>query len=215
MHVAHRRSARPPCNNASAVAVAQYPRISDVALEGLTFTNCSSAPYLLFINGIPDAPVTGVRATDWSLVDSITPLPFKGPSPQMRDHDAFALCKDAADVSITGIRGNRHRSAAEKAPATCKKCGKGKARSNSTTRDWASKARGQAVAAARARRREARHAGKAAAAARGRRLLETPTVPLSVFTITKRCRVACNGARCAYDETSMHKAGKGERKMLG
>ena len=41
---------------------------------------------------------------------------------------------------------------------------------------------------------------------------------LSVFTITKRCRVACNGARCAYDETSMHKAGKeakGERKMLG
>ena len=55
-------------------------------------------------------------------------------------------------------------------------------------------------------------------AARGRRLLETPTVPLSVFTITKRCRVACNGARCAYDETSMHKAGKeakGERKMLG
>ena len=72
--------------------------------------------------------------------------------------------------------------------------------------------------AARARRREARHAGKAAAAARGRRLLETPTVPLSVFTITKRCRVACNGARCAYDETSMHKAGKeakGERKMLG
>ena len=70
-------------------------------------------------------------------------------------------------------------------------------------------------------RREARHAGKAAAAARGRRLLESPpptTVPLSVFTITKRCRVACNGARCAYDETSMHKAGKeakGERKMLG
>ena len=59
---------------------------------------------------------------------------------------------------------------------------------------------------------------KAAAAARGRRLLETPTVPLSVFTITKRCRVACNGARCAYDETSMHKAGKeakGERKILG
>ena len=30
--------------------------------------------------------------------------------------------------------------------------------------------------------------------------------------------VACNGARCAYDETSMHKAGKeakGERKILG
>ena len=49
-------------------------------------------------------------------------------------------------------------------------------------------------------------------------MLETPTVPLSVFTITKRCRVACNGARCAYDETSMHKAGKeakGERKILG
>ena len=45
-----------------------------------------------------------------------------------------------------------------------------------------------------------------------------PPSPLSVFTITKRCRVACNGARCAYDETSMHKAGKeakGERKMLG
>ena len=62
------------------------------------------------------------------------------------------------------------------------------------------------------------NASKTAAAARGRRLLETPTVPLSVFTITKRCRVACNGARCAYDETSMHKAGKeakGERKMLG
>ena len=36
-------------------------RLADVTLEYLTFINCSRSPYLLYVNGLPQRPVDGVR----------------------------------------------------------------------------------------------------------------------------------------------------------
>ena len=103
-----------PCNNASAVPPRLYPTLRDLLFEDLEFVDCSSTPYFLYLNALRDAPARNVTARRWKLRRSLPSLPRKGPSPEMRRHDAFMLCR-GAQLTLDHVRGSRQPASANAA----------------------------------------------------------------------------------------------------